>query len=103
MFLEICRAGGVAGFSQFSGFIGENPNLSTAAQHFLHFMELDPSGHHIALGGDLDGCDSLPSDFSGVQDYPELANVLTGCGLSRKNIEDIYWNNALGVFAQCCM
>lgn len=103
MFLEICKTGGVAGFNQFSEFVGDHADLRSAAQHFLHFMELDPTGHHIALGGDLDGCDSLPVGFSGVQDYPALADVLADCGLSRQNIEDIYWNNALGVLAQCCM
>ena len=63
----------------------------------MHFLELDPEGKHIALGGDLDGCDVLPEGFSGVQDYPKLALVLSERGLSKSMIENIFWNNALGV------
>lgn len=97
MFLEICRTGGVAGFNQCADFVGTLPDLNTAAKHFLHFMELDPSGHHIALGGDLDGCDQLPAGFDSVADYPKLSDVLLTCGLSEQNVMDIFWNNALGV------
>lgn len=97
MFLAICQTGGVAGFNQYSAFVGENPNLNTACDHILRFMELDPSGTHIALGGDLDGCDCLPHGFSGVQDYPSFAQELLNRGLDEKTVYNIFWNNALGV------
>lgn len=103
MFLEICKTGGVAGFNQCDAFVGEHPNLDTACKHFLHFMELDPDGKHIALGADLDGCDLLPEGFEGVQSYPALAGKLHTSGLSENNLYDIYWNNALGVMKRCCM
>ena len=66
-------------------------------------MELDPTGKHIALGGDLDGCDALPDDFDGVQHYPLLATQLLSRGLSEDSIRDIFWNNALGVIEKCCI
>lgn len=66
-------------------------------------MEMDPDGKHIALGADLDGCDVLPSGFEGVQSYPALADKLRDVGLSESNLNDIYWNNALGVMKRCCM
>ena len=97
MFMVICQTGGVAGFNQYASFVGEHPNLDTAADHFLHFMELDPTGKHIALGGDLDGCEKLVDGFEGVQDHPALADKLLARGLSRDDIYDIFWNNALGV------
>ncbi len=103
MFAEICKTGGVAGFNLYGYFIGENADLNTAADHFMHFLELDPEGTHIALGGDLDGCDLLPKGFSGVQDYPKLAQVLLDRGLSKTMVENIFWNNALGVMKQCSM
>ena len=103
MFLEICKTGGVAGFNQYDAFVGEAPDLNTACDHFLHFMELDPEGKHIALGGDLDGCDALPKGFEGVQSYPDLADALLLRGLSEDNLYDIYWNNALGVMKRCCI
>ena len=61
MFCAIVQTGGVAGLNLYSNFIGEKADLNTACDHILHFLELDPSGKHIALGGDMDGCDSLVS------------------------------------------
>ena len=103
MFREICNTGGVAGFNQCDAFVGVNPDLNTVCGHFLHFMEMDPDGKHIALGADLDGCDVLPQGFDGIQSYPALADKLLACGLSEGNLYDIYWNNALGVMKRCCI
>lgn len=103
MFRAICESGGVAGFNLYSGFIGENPTLDTACDHILHWLELDTEGKHIALGGDLDGCDELPDGFNGVQSYPALAQKLLERGVGEEIIGNIYWNNALGVMAKCCM
>jgi microsomal dipeptidase-like Zn-dependent dipeptidase len=60
-------------------------------------MELDPTGRHIALGGDLDGVDLLPAGFSGVQSYADLADRLVYRGLDEKTVHNIFWHNALGV------
>lgn len=103
MFTEICKTGGVAGINLFTEFVGENPDLDSVCDHVFHFMELDPSGKHIALGGDLDGFDTFPRDFNGIQDYPKLAERLLTRGLSEDTVFDIFWNNALEVFKRCCM
>lgn len=97
MFLAICNTGGVAGFNQCADFVGVQPDLDTAADHFLHFLELDPDGIHIALGGDLDGCDTLPKGFNDVSDYPQLSQRLVQRGISEEIVANIFWNNALGV------
>lgn len=97
MFRAICRSGGVAGFNQCAPFVGEKPTLDTVCDHILHWLELDPEGKHIALGGDLDGCDKLPEGFRGVQSYPAMAQRLLERGLTEKMVEDIFWNNAVGV------
>ena len=103
MFKAICKTGGVAGFNQCDAFVGEEPDLDTACDHFLHFMELDPTGDHLALGGDLDGCDKLPEGFNGVQDYPKLAAKLMERGLDEKTVHKIFWDNVMEVFGKCCM
>ncbi len=97
MFLEICRTGGVAGYNLCAEFTGEKPTLDTVCDHILHFLDLDPSGKHIALGGDLDGIDNMPEDFHGLQDYPVLADRMLFRGIPEGMIRDIFWNNAFGV------
>ena len=97
MFRAIRETGGVAGYNACREFTGENPNLDTVCDHILHFMELDPDGKHIALGGDLDGVEAMPDGFEGVQSYPALARKLLDRGLTEENVMDIFWNNAIRV------
>jgi len=103
MFCAICRTEGVVGVNLYADFLGDSPDLDTVCDHIIHFLSLDPTGTHIALGGDLDGCDVLPDGFSGIQDYPMLAECLLKRGLSDSTVYDIFWNNALGVMKRCCM
>lgn len=102
MFNAICRTGGVVGINLFTQFLGDNATLDTVCDHILHLLDLDPEGKHIALGGDLDGCKSLPEGFDGIESYPLLAECLLTRGLSYEMIMDIFWNNAMEVFARCC-
>ena len=97
MFRAIRETGGVAGYNACRDFTGENPNLDTVCDHILHFLELDPDGKHIALGGDLDGVETMPDGFEGVQSYPALARKLLDRGLTEENVMDIFWNNAIRV------
>ena len=97
MFLEICRTGGVAGINLGAMFIGDQPGLDQVCDHIFHFMELDPTGKHISLGGDLDGVEELPAEFTGVESFDALAQRLLQRGLTNDQVQDLYWNNALGV------
>lgn len=97
MFREICRTGGVAGYNMCDEFTGENPTLDTVCDHIFHFMELDPTGRHIALGGDLDGISKMPAGFEGVQSWPKLADRLVMRGLDEQTVRNIFWNNAIEV------
>jgi len=103
MFRAICQTGGVAGINQYAQFLGSAPDLDTVCDHILHFLELDPDGDHIALGGDLDGCDELAAGFDGVQSYPHLAHRLLERGVGEKLVRKIYWDNALEVMDKCCI
>lgn len=102
MFKAICHTGGVAGLNLYTEFLGENATLDTACDHILHWLDLGGE-KHVALGGDLDGCDSLPNGFGGVEDYPKLADSLLHRGVSEQIIYDMFWNNAMGVIEKCCM
>ncbi len=103
MFTAICQTGGVTGINLYAEFLGDQPDLDTVCDHIIHFLEVDSSGKHIALGGDLDGCDALPAGFLGVQDYPKLADRLLSRGVCEDTVLDIFWNNAIGVMKQCCI
>ena len=97
MFRAICETGGVAGYNACAEFTGEHPTVDTICDHILHFLELNPNGKHIALGGDLDGVTQMPEGFDGVQSWPVLANRLLERGLEEDMVMDIFWNNGLGV------
>lgn len=103
MFLEICKTGGVCGINLYTEFLGQGPDLDTVCDHIFHFMELDPAGTHIALGGDLDGCETLPAGFNGVGDYPVLIKRMLDRGLDENTVRNICWNNAMEVLKRCCM
>ena len=103
MFRQLCKVGGVVGLNQYAQFVGQTPNMDRICDHVLHFLEMDPEGTHIALGGDLDGCDQLVDGFEGIHSYPSLADKMLERGISEQIIRNIFWNNALGVMEQCCM
>jgi len=97
MFLAVCGTGGVVGMNLYAEFLGPDPDVDTFCDHIFHFLELDPTGKHISLGGDLDGCEALPRGFSDIRDYPKVAQRLLARGLEEQTVADIFWNNAVGV------
>jgi membrane dipeptidase len=101
MFRQICQTGGVAGINQYRSFVGGAGDLDAVCDHVFHFLEMDPEGRHLALGGDLDGCDPLVDGFDGIAGYLPLAQRLLQRGLTEEMIKNIYWNNALGVMDKC--
>ena len=103
MFRAICSSGGVVGINLFPDFLGEKATVDTVCNHIVHFLELDPEGKHISLGGDLDGIDYLPDGFTGIQDYPKLSDRLLQRGLTEEMVYQIFWSNAIGVFQKCCI
>ena len=84
MFRAICETGGIAGYNACDEFTGDKPTVDTICDHIFHFLELDPSGRHVALGGDLDGVSKMPKGFEGVQSWPVLANRLLARGLTKR-------------------
>ncbi len=102
MFLAICKTGGVAGINLYQDFLGGAATVDAVCDHIFHFLERDPAGTHIALGGDLDGCSPLAEGIYGLQDYPRLAQRLLERGLPEPIIHKIFWENAIGVMKNCC-
>ena len=101
MYAAICKTGGTAGINLYSEFLGKDPTLDTVCDHIFRFLDVAGNDKHISLGSDFDGMDSLPKGIMGVQDYPHLAERLLERGLTSQTVENIFWNNAIGVIERC--
>ena len=103
-FKALCAAGGTAGLNLYGAFLRDEGAVTPEDvwRHIEHFLELGGEGH-IALGGDLDGCDVLPEGFAGVDSYAALAELLEGKGLSEDCISDIFSESLLKVVKKCTM
>ena len=98
MYKAIVQTGGTAGINLCAPFLkAEGADFDATCDHIIRMLEIDPTGQHVSLGGDLDGCDELPEGFVGIQSYNALADRLLERGLDEKTIRDIYWNNTMGV------
>ena len=83
--------------------MGENPTIDTVCDHIFHFLDLAGNDRHVSLGSDFDGIERVPVGISGIEDFPKVAQRLSERGLSDQTIQNIYWNNALGVIERCSM
>jgi membrane dipeptidase len=73
--------------------------VSTIADHIEHVAKV--AGYdHVGIGGDMDGIDSTPRDFTGVQDYPRLFAELIRRGWSDQNLGKLAGGNVLRVLRQ---
>ncbi len=103
MYLAICKSGGTVGINLYSDFLGNDPTIDTVCDHILHFLQIAGTDRHISLGSDFDGIDAMPAGITGIQDYCKLSDRLLELGLSDETVENIFWNNALGVIDRCSM
>ena len=102
MYAAICETGGVVGLNFHTEFLGRGQvDFETVWHHLDHFLQLAGDDRHVALGADLDGCDSLPDGFTGVASYPALAAYLADRGLGEETLRRLYFENLMGVYRQC--
>ena len=98
MYRAIVQTAGTAGINLCAPFIkAEGADFDATCDHIIRMLEIDPTGRHVSLGGDLDGCDELPAGFVGIQSYNALADRLLERGLDEQTIRNIYWHNTMGV------
>ena len=103
-FKAICAAGGTAGLNLYAAFLSDTESCTyeDVYRHIAHFLELGGEGH-IALGGDLDGCDRKPDGFTGVNSYTDLADYLLNRGIPEAMLRDICADSFLKVVKICTM
>ena len=100
-FKTICNFGGLVGLNLYPPFLNPSGNaeFSDVRRHLDYFLSLGGE-HFLALGGDLDGCDSLPAGFAGVESWNELGKYLIASGMEEEQVLHIFNNNAVRFFLQ---
>ena len=96
-FKAICQTGGVVGLNFYTGFVGVDPTIDDLIRHLEHFLDLGGE-KHVALDGDLDGCEATVKEITAFQDAPKLYAALEKRGYSTELLEDIFWNNWIRIF-----
>ncbi len=96
MFRAVAETGGVVGVNFYAYFVAPDGNapMDALLRHFDHFLSLGGE-KHLALGGDLDGCETLAGGLMGAQDLPLLWEALRRRGYGEALLADIFYNNWL--------
>lgn len=90
----IAESGGTVGLNLYPPFLGEQADFDTVCAHLEHMLSVCGE-EHVALGGDLDGCDKLALGFSSVADYAELYGYLSNRGYSGALLDKLFFQNLL--------
>lgn len=95
-FKVICNLGGLVGLNLYPPFLNESgkADFSDFKRHMDHFLALGGE-HHLAVGGDLDGCDMLPTGFTGVESWNDLGRWLMQQGVEEELVNHVFNNNAV--------
>ena len=95
LFCAIRDSGGVVGLNLYTDFLGGD-GMDAIVRHVEHLLDLG-GDKTLALGGDLDGCDTLGGGITGVQDYPTLYAALAARGYDTALLQDLFTGNWLRV------
>ena len=93
----IADTGGTVGLNLYPTFLGENADLETLLRHLEHMLTLCGESH-VALGGDLDGCDILAAGFSSVADYVSFYEYLMAQGYGDSLLDRLFFTNLFALF-----
>ena len=103
-FQAICDLGGTAGLNLYAPFLNASGHASMddVRRHLEHFLERDGDGH-LALGGDLDGCDVLPDGMHGLRDYALLETNFENWGFGEQIVRNLFYQSLEKVVKLCIM
>ena len=103
-FRALCDLGGTAGLNLYAAFLHESgrATMDDVRRHLEHFLALGGDGH-LALGGDLDGCDTLPDGMHGLRDYEMLEICLENWGFDETVIKNLFYKSLEKVVTLCIM
>ena len=95
LFCAIRDSGGVVGLNLYTDFLG-GADMDAVVRHIEHLLDLGGT-ETLALGGDLDGCDTLGGGVTGIQDYPKLYAALAARGYDEPLLSALFSGNWLRV------
>lgn len=96
-FRAIAQTGGVAGINLYAPFLAEDrATMDDILRHMDHFLSLCGEGA-VAIGGDLDGCDTLPEGMRGIEDMDVVYRAMLNFGFGEKLTQDIFYYNMMRV------
>lgn len=90
----IAQTGGTVGLNFYTEFLGENADFESLLRHLEHMLSICGE-RHVALGGDLDGCDALAAGFTSVADYVCFYEFLQRRGFSEETLDRLFFTNLL--------
>jgi len=101
-FSAIMKYHGVVGLNAYSRFLGEGEVTSnTLLAHLEHFLSLGGE-RTVALGGDWDGCESLPKGYTGVWSWAEFYELLLQNNYKESLVNDLFYNNFMRTVNRVC-
>jgi len=101
-FMALIQNGGVAGLNFYAPFLGDDPDFATIQAHLEHFLSLGGEDH-LAIGGDWDGCDTLPKGMEGgVSSLRILYEYLLRQNYSESLLNKLYFKNLMRVVGEVC-
>ena len=90
----VAQLGGTVGLNLYPPFLGENAGFDALLAHLEHMLSICGEGH-VALGGDLDGCDELEAGFENVGSYVSFYDYLRSQGYGEDLLDRIFYENLL--------
>lgn len=98
----IMKYHGVVGLNAYARFLGpEKVNTDTVIAHLEHFLARGGE-RTVALGGDWDGCDRLPQDYTGVWSWAALYEALLQRNYRESLVQDLFYNNFMRTVNRVC-
>lgn len=101
-FTAIIEKRGIVGLNCYTAFLGEGRvTMATLQKHLEHFLSLGGE-KNVALGGDWDGCDSLPEGFEGCWSWLDFYEYLLRQNYPEALLRDLYFNNLMRTVKEVC-
>ena len=88
----LAQTGGTVGLNLYPPFLGGKADFDTLRAHLEHMLTLCGEDH-VALGGDLDGCDELARGFTDVSSWASFYAYLQAAGYPADLLDRIFFRN----------